>query len=146
GQETLQHLCRNKRTDDARCSWTSTADRDGVWKRGKQTVCVCVCVCVRERVCVYACFRILLQAPGRRAVMSILRFRQLFPWLRNTTLQCLPQTHAHTHRHTHTHTQPYTHTQTHVYSLLRPPVPLYTLPAVPRLAIWRQQAVDLQPA
>src|SRR4029434_2800435 len=28
--------------------------------------------------------------------------------------------------------------------LLRPPVPLHTLPAVPILAIWRQQAVDLQ--
>ena len=28
--------------------------------------------------------------------------------------------------------------------LLRPPVPLRTLPAVPILAIWRQQAVDLK--
>src|SRR4029434_11122976 len=28
--------------------------------------------------------------------------------------------------------------------VLRPPVPLRTLPAVPILAIWRQQAVDMQ--
>src|SRR4029434_10136367 len=36
-----------------------------------------------------------------------------------------------------------THQMIHT-GVLRPPVPLRTLPAVPILAIWRQQAVDLQ--